>query len=115
MVTAIETALRQRVKDLKAGLFHEGLSLLQRDRNAAWFAEEDGARILMCSEIGSEGRNFQFAHHLVLFDLPSRSGIAGATHRPARPHRPKSGDPGARALLLPAPDRKFWRAGITKA
>jgi ATP-dependent helicase HepA len=25
---------------------------------------------LLCSEIGSEGRNFQFAHHLVLFDLP---------------------------------------------
>jgi ATP-dependent helicase HepA len=24
----------------------------------------------VCSEIGSEGRNFQFAHHLVLFDLP---------------------------------------------
>jgi ATP-dependent helicase HepA len=24
----------------------------------------------LCSEIGSEGRNFQFAHHLVLFDLP---------------------------------------------
>ncbi len=70
MVTAIETALRQRVKDLKAGLFHEGLSLLQRDRNAAWFADQHGARILLCSEIGSEGRNFQFAHHLVLFDLP---------------------------------------------
>jgi ATP-dependent helicase HepA len=70
MVTAIEAALRQRVKDLKAGLFHEGLSLLQRDRNAAWFADKHGARILLCSEIGSEGRNFQFAHHLVLFDLP---------------------------------------------
>jgi ATP-dependent helicase HepA len=53
-----------------AGLFHEGLSLLQRDRNAAWFAGEEGARILICSEIGSEGRNFQFAHHLVLYDLP---------------------------------------------
>jgi ATP-dependent helicase HepA len=26
--------------------------------------------VLLCSEIGSEGRNFQFAHHLVLFDLP---------------------------------------------
>jgi ATP-dependent helicase HepA len=26
--------------------------------------------MLICSEIGSEGRNFQFAHHLVLFDLP---------------------------------------------
>src|SRR5215468_3582094 len=70
MVTALEAALRQRVKDLKAGLFHEGLSLLQRDRNAAWFADKHGARILLCSEIGSEGRNFQFAHHLVLFDLP---------------------------------------------
>src|SRR6185503_13008343 len=50
--------------------FHENLTLVQRDRNAAWFAEENGARILLCSEIGSEGRNFQFSHHLVLFDLP---------------------------------------------
>jgi len=55
---------------LSAALFHEGLTLLQRDRQAAWFAEEDGARVLISSEIGSEGRNFQFAHHLVLFDLP---------------------------------------------
>jgi ATP-dependent helicase HepA len=53
-----------------AALFHEGLTLLQRDRQAAWFAEEEGARVLISSEIGSEGRNFQFAHHLVLFDLP---------------------------------------------
>ena len=69
-VAAIDAALRQRVKHLKAAVFHEGLSLLQRDRNAAWFAEKNGACILLCSEIGSEGRNFQFAHHLVLFDLP---------------------------------------------
>lgn len=55
---------------LHAALFHEGLTLMQRDRQAAWFAEEEGARLLLCSEIGSEGRNFQFAHHLVLFDLP---------------------------------------------
>ena len=26
--------------------------------------------MLLCSEIGSEGRNFQFAHHLILWDLP---------------------------------------------
>jgi ATP-dependent helicase HepA len=51
-------------------MFHEKLPLVQRDRNAAWFAEEEGAQILICSEIGSEGRNFQFAHHLFLFDLP---------------------------------------------
>jgi len=60
----------QRIVKVKAGLFHEGLTLMQRDRNAAFFAEEEGARILICSEIGSEGRNFQFAHDLVLFDLP---------------------------------------------
>src|SRR5204863_1490352 len=70
MVAAIDVSLRQRIKNLKAAVFHEGLSLVQRDRNAAWFAEKGGARILICSEIGSEGRNFQFAHHLVLFDLP---------------------------------------------
>jgi ATP-dependent helicase HepA len=68
-VLALETALRQHLA-LKVAVFHEGLSLLQRDRNAAWFAEEEGAQLLLCSEIGSEGRNFQFAHHLVLFDLP---------------------------------------------
>ena len=68
-VAAIESALRKRVR-IELAVFHEGLTLVQRDRNAAWFAEEDGARILLCSEIGSEGRNFQFAHHLVLFDLP---------------------------------------------
>ena len=56
--------------NIKCGFFHEGMTLLQRDRSAAYFSEEDGARILVCSEIGSEGRNFQFAHHLVLFDLP---------------------------------------------
>jgi len=59
-----------KVINVNAALFHEDLTLLQRDRNAAWFSEEEGARILICSEIGSEGRNFQFSHRLVLFDLP---------------------------------------------
>jgi ATP-dependent helicase HepA len=68
-VVAIDAALQEKV-NVKVGLFHEGLPLVQRDRNAAWFAEPDGAQLLICSEIGSEGRNFQFAHHLVLFDLP---------------------------------------------
>lgn len=52
-------------------VFHAGMSIIARDRAAAWFADtEQGAQVLVCSEIGSEGRNFQFAHHLVLFDLP---------------------------------------------
>jgi ATP-dependent helicase HepA len=69
-VFALEDALKKLI-NVNMALFHEDLTLLQRDRNAAYFSEEEGARILICSEIGSEGRNFQFAHHLVLFDLPS--------------------------------------------
>ncbi len=69
LVEDLTAALLDRV-DMKIGQFHEELTLLQRDRNAAYFSEEDGADLLICSEIGSEGRNFQFAHHLVLFDLP---------------------------------------------
>lgn len=73
-VQAIEAALQEKMA-VKSALFHEGLALVQRDRNAAWFAEPDGAQLLICSEIGSEGRNFQFAHHLVLLDLPLNPGL----------------------------------------
>ncbi len=56
---------------IRAAVFHEGMSIFERDKAAAYFAQdEDSAQVLLCSEIGSEGRNFQFAHHLVLFDLP---------------------------------------------
>lgn len=67
---AIDAALKTRSATLRMAAFHEHLTLVQRDRAAAWFADAGGARMLICSEIGSEGRNFQFAHHLVLFDLP---------------------------------------------
>lgn len=66
---AIEATLKKRINS-KIAHFHEKMSLLQRDRSAAWFSEENGAHLLICSEIGSEGRNFQFANHLVMFDLP---------------------------------------------
>ncbi|MFT6246964.1 MAG: ATP-dependent helicase HepA [Cognaticolwellia sp.] len=70
--TAIDLETALRVKEgMRAAVFHEGLSIFERDRAAAYFAQdEDSAQVLLCSEIGSEGRNFQFAHHLVLFDLP---------------------------------------------
>ena len=56
---------------IRTAVFHEELSIIERDRAAAYFADmEQGAQALICSEIGSEGRNFQFVHHLVLFDLP---------------------------------------------
>ena len=68
-VLALEDALRTRT-GTGIARFHEGLGIIQRDRNAAYFAQPDGARLLLCSEIGSEGRNFQFAHRLILWDLP---------------------------------------------
>ncbi len=67
---ALEEHLRLWGGALSA-VFHEDLTLVARDRAAAYFADEEkGAQVLICSEIGSEGRNFQFARHLVLFDLP---------------------------------------------
>ncbi|MEO6925521.1 MAG: RNA polymerase-associated protein RapA [Rhodanobacter sp.] len=68
-VVALEEALRTK-SGVGVARFHEGLGIVQRDRNAAYFAQPDGARLLLCSEIGSEGRNFQFAHRLILWDLP---------------------------------------------
>lgn len=66
----LEQALRER-EGIRATVFHEGMSILERDKAAAYFAQEEaGAQILICSEIGSEGRNFQFANQLVMFDLP---------------------------------------------
>ncbi len=56
---------------MHVAVFHEGMEIVERDRAAVYFADpEEGAQALICSEIGSEGRNFQFAHHLILFDLP---------------------------------------------
>lgn len=56
---------------IRSAVFHEELSIIERDRAAAYFADfEQGAQVLVCSEIGSEGRNFQFSHNLILFDLP---------------------------------------------
>ncbi len=67
---ALEHYLHLRA-GIRSAAFHEGLSIVERDRAAAYFADEaGGAQTLVCSEIGSEGRNFQFARHLILFDLP---------------------------------------------
>lgn len=67
-------SLVKHIKDktgIQLAAFHEGLSLVERDRAAAWFADQEtGTQALICSEIGSEGRNFQFAHQMVMFDLP---------------------------------------------
>ena len=71
----LETLLRLH-HGVRSAVFHEDMSLVNRDRAAAFFAEEDeGAQCLVCSEIGSEGRNFQFCYQLVLFDLPNNPDL----------------------------------------
>ena len=69
MVVDLEKILKDKTT-AKVAFFHSGMNLLNRDRQAAYFADPEGADILLSTEIGSEGRNFEFAKHLILFDLP---------------------------------------------
>ena len=46
------------------------LPLVERDRQVARFRDPEGPKVLISTEVGGEGRNFQFAHHLVNYDLP---------------------------------------------
>ncbi|MFK7996347.1 MAG: RNA polymerase-associated protein RapA [Granulosicoccus sp.] len=71
METVKDMAELLRRAGIKSAQFHEDMSIVERDRAAAWFADpEEDCRLLLCSEIGSEGRNFQFLHHVVMFELP---------------------------------------------
>jgi ATP-dependent helicase HepA len=69
-VESLEAVLRLHA-GIKTAIFTEQMTLLERDQAAAFFADREGAQILLCSEIGSEGRNFQFASQLILWDLPA--------------------------------------------
>lgn len=69
-VVQLEKVLREQA-GIRAAMFHENMSIIERDKAAAYFAQhEDGAQILLSSAIGGEGRNFQFASTLILFSLP---------------------------------------------
>lgn len=69
-IESLEAVLRLHA-GIKTAIFTEQMTLLERDQAAAYFLDGEGAQILLCSEIGSEGRNFQFSSHLILFDLPA--------------------------------------------
>ncbi len=65
-------SLQQKLRNdhLEALAYHGDLPLVERDRQVARFRDPEGPKILLCTEVGGEGRNFQFAHHLVHYDLP---------------------------------------------
>jgi ATP-dependent helicase HepA len=75
--TAMDLEETLKIKaGISSAVFHEHMTIIERDRAAAYFAdEESSARLLICSEIGSEGRNFQFLQHLILWDLPQNPDL----------------------------------------
>ncbi len=70
----LRTALSYRAQ-LASGVFHEALSPARRDTEVARFREFEGPSLLVSTESGGEGRNFEFCHRLVLFDLPWKPSI----------------------------------------
>ncbi len=54
----------------EALLYDDATSLEARDRLVARFRDPEGPMVLLSGEAGGEGRNFQFACHLVCADLP---------------------------------------------
>jgi ATP-dependent helicase HepA len=67
----VRAALSARAA-LASGVFHEDLSAARRDTEVARFRADDGPSLLVSTEAGGEGRNFEFCHRLVLYDLPWR-------------------------------------------
>jgi ATP-dependent helicase HepA len=70
----LRTALSLRAQ-LATGVFHEALTPARRDTEVARFREADGPSLLVSTECGGEGRNFEFCRRLVLFDLPWKPSV----------------------------------------
>jgi ATP-dependent helicase HepA len=70
----LRTVLSHRAQ-LATGVFHEELSPARRDTEVARFREAQGPSLLVSTEAGGEGRNFEFCRRIVLFDLPWRPAV----------------------------------------
>lgn len=64
--------LRRRLlaDDIKLAIIHGGIPQKQRAKELQSFAEATGPRVLLSSEVGSEGIDLQFCRVLVNYDLP---------------------------------------------
>ncbi len=54
---------------IPCALYHGDLDQLERDRQVARFRDPEGPAVLLSTEVGGEGRNFQFCHHLINYAL----------------------------------------------
>jgi ATP-dependent helicase HepA len=70
----LRTALSHRAQ-VASGVFHEELSAARRDTEVARFRESEGPALLVSTEAGGEGRNFEFCRRLVLFDVPWKPSL----------------------------------------
>jgi SNF2 family DNA or RNA helicase len=70
----LETIVNQLGKwGIAAQGFHGGMDIRQKEAAVARFKEDEddgGARVLVSTESGAEGRNLQFCHQLINYDLP---------------------------------------------
>jgi ATP-dependent helicase HepA len=57
------------VRPIEALAYVGDLSPAERDKLVARFRDPEGPRVLLCTELGGEGRNFQHCHALVNYDL----------------------------------------------
>ncbi len=57
------------VAGIEALAYAGDLTPAERDKLVARFRDPDGPRVLLCTELGGEGRNFQHCHVLVNYDL----------------------------------------------
>ena len=51
-------------------MFHGQMNVAEKDRSVERFRNGSGPQVLISTEAGGEGRNFQFCHYLVNYDLP---------------------------------------------
>jgi ATP-dependent helicase HepA len=70
----IRTIVGERAH-VASGVFHEELTPARRDTEVARFREIDGPSLLVSTECGGEGRNFEFCRRLILFDLPWKPSV----------------------------------------
>jgi ATP-dependent helicase HepA len=59
-----------RERGWTVSLFHGQMSSFQKDAAVDAFRDDDAPHVLISTEAGGEGRNFQFCHLLVNYDLP---------------------------------------------
>jgi len=66
----LKDLLEQQQEEYEIEIFYGGIDKEEKDQAVERFRSSKGLSILLSTEIGGEGRNFQFARVLVNYDLP---------------------------------------------